>query len=100
MYTRKMRPGFTLVELLVVIAILAIPAAFLLPVFAQVRLDGYKATCISNARQIALACLMYAQDSDEVNVPERLWLPEAGKNISFRALLQPYVKNKWVFVCP
>jgi prepilin-type processing-associated H-X9-DG protein len=43
---------------------------------------------------------MYAQDFDEVNVPERLWLPEPGKKISFRALLQPYVKNKRVFVCP
>ena len=58
--------GFTLIELLVVIAIIAILAAILFPVFARAREAARKATCLSNLKQIALACLMYAQDYDEV----------------------------------
>jgi len=62
---RKTR-GFTLIELLVVIAIIAILAAILFPVFARAREAARKATCLSNCKQIVLACLMYAQDYDEV----------------------------------
>jgi len=62
---RKSR-GFTLIELLVVIAIIAILAAILFPVFARAREAARKATCLSNLKQVALACLMYAQDYDEV----------------------------------
>ncbi|UCH33158.1 MAG: DUF1559 domain-containing protein, partial [Armatimonadota bacterium] len=62
---RKNR-GFTLIELLVVIAIIAILAAILFPVFARAREAARKATCISNCKQITLACIMYAQDYDEV----------------------------------
>ena len=61
---RKNR-GFTLIELLVVIAIIAILAAILFPVFARAREAARKATCLSNVKQITLACLMYAQDYDE-----------------------------------
>jgi len=57
--------GFTLIELLVVIAIIAILAAILFPVFARAREAARKATCLSNLKQIALACIMYAQDYDE-----------------------------------
>jgi prepilin-type N-terminal cleavage/methylation domain-containing protein/prepilin-type processing-associated H-X9-DG protein len=96
---RSRRNGFTLIELLVVIAIIAILAAILFPVFAQAREKARQTACLSNAKQIGLACRMYTEDWDEVNVPERVYLP-GGKLISFRALLQPYVKNKQVFVCP
>src|SRR5918996_1445226 len=96
---RLLRTAFTLIELLVVIAIIAILAAILFPVFAQAREKARQASCLSNAKQIGLACRMYAQDYDEINVPERLWLP-GGNMVSFRVLLQPYVKNKQVFICP
>jgi prepilin-type N-terminal cleavage/methylation domain-containing protein len=65
--------GFTLIELLVVIAIIAILAAILFPVFARAREAARKATCLSNVRQITLACLMYANDYDDV-------LPAANSN--------------------
>jgi prepilin-type N-terminal cleavage/methylation domain-containing protein/prepilin-type processing-associated H-X9-DG protein len=91
--------GFTLIELLVIIAIIAILAAILFPVFAQVREKARQTSCLSNAKQIGLACRMYASDWDEVNVPERLLLP-GGNYISFRANLQPYTKNKQFMVCP
>ncbi len=56
---------FTLIELLVVIAIIAILAAILFPVFAQVREKARSSVCLSNTKQIALAVEMYSQDCDE-----------------------------------
>jgi prepilin-type N-terminal cleavage/methylation domain-containing protein/prepilin-type processing-associated H-X9-DG protein len=58
--------GFTLIELLVVIAIIAILAAILFPVFAKAREKARQATCLNNVRQLATACLMYAQDHEEL----------------------------------
>jgi len=91
--------GFTLIELLVVIAIIAILAAILFPVFAQAREKARTISCLSNAKQMGTAIMMYAQDFEEAIVPwiscgaaqgcgsptrvERLWV---GK-------LQPYIKN-------
>jgi len=59
------KSGFTLIELLVVIAIIAILAAILFPVFAQAREKARQITCVSNAKQIVLGILQYAQDYDE-----------------------------------
>jgi prepilin-type N-terminal cleavage/methylation domain-containing protein/prepilin-type processing-associated H-X9-DG protein len=59
------RRGFTLIELLVVIAIISILAAILFPVFAQAREKAREITCVSNARQVGLAVMMYVQDNDE-----------------------------------
>lgn len=60
------KPGFTLIELLVVLAILSIIAAILFPVFAHVRERARQTTCASNLRQIGLAPMQYAGDSDGV----------------------------------
>src|SRR5438067_1278876 len=65
------RRGFTLIELLVVIAIIAILAAILFPVFAQVREKARQTRCLSNQKQIGNAVMLYAQDYDEQIVP---WL--------------------------
>ena len=59
------RHGFTLIELLVVIAIIAILAAILFPVFAQAREKARQVACLSNAKQMGTAAMMYAQDYDE-----------------------------------
>jgi prepilin-type N-terminal cleavage/methylation domain-containing protein len=55
--------AFTLIELLVVISIIAILAGIALPVFSQVQVKGAQTKALSNAKQIATACKLYAVDN-------------------------------------
>ena len=93
----KRSAGFTLIELLVVIAIIAILAAILFPVFARARENARKATCQSNLKQLGMAAMQYAQDYDETypsvyrRMPDLYWWGD---------MLQPYIKNYQVLVCP
>ncbi len=98
---RFRKTGFTLIELLVVSAIIAILAAILFPVFAQAREKARQTQCLSNSRQLAAANEMYLQDYDEMILPStnyaapltdpfRIWPP----------MVQPYVKNQGIFLCP
>jgi prepilin-type N-terminal cleavage/methylation domain-containing protein/prepilin-type processing-associated H-X9-DG protein len=116
----RKRRGFTLIELLVVIAIIVILVALMVPVFARARETARKATCVSNLKQIALACLMYAQDYDEVlpaasatgskcsahpiAASDRYTTDFTGKgSADFWALgdmLRPYIKSVNILVCP
>jgi len=112
-----MRRGFTLIELLVVIAIIAILAAILFPVFARAREKARQTSCLSNIKQLMLGVIMYQQDYDERNVnlfisqagapwpmrPVDVSNPPDGQVIgaySWRAVIQPYVKNQQLLACP
>jgi len=100
------RHGFTLIELLVVIAIIAILAAILFPVFARAREKARQSSCMSNIKQLGTACLMYAQDYDEI-LPDEDYdyngngtYNEAGADGTWRAAILPYVKNVQLYFCP
>jgi len=100
--------GFTLIELLVVIAIIAILAAILFPVFARARAKAKQASCSSNVKQIMLAVRMYTQDYDGwLPIGTSYWYAPGGGGSGSRTdpngwweLLDPYVKNLQLFVCP
>jgi len=123
---RKLHAGFTLIELLVVIAIIAILAAILFPVFAQVREKARSTACLSNLKQIGLAVCQYTVDNDEHFMYE--YRDENGGNTAFPGTaptlpngqlggwftapaaglsssnwayeLQPYIKNSQIMACP
>src|SRR5436853_4862327 len=88
------RRGFTLIELLVVIAIIAILAAILFPVFAQARAKARAISCLSNLKQAGLAWSMYSQDYDETTPPQ------ASGGGAWYVILQSYMKNWAMMMCP
>src|SRR5579872_5502809 len=103
--------GFTLIELLVVIAIIAILAAILFPVFAQVREKARQSACMSNEKQLALATLQYVQDYDEtlplgdqVGTADIIGTSWDGRPVAnaydWRYAIFPYSKNGQISTCP
>lgn len=97
---RRRTEGFTLIELLVVIAIIAILAAILFPVFARARENARKSTCASNLKQIGLGLMMYVQDYDQMYCGRMRGDASGTTRVTWPHLLQPYVKNTKIFVCP
>src|SRR5437588_583023 len=92
----RAKRAFTLIELLVVIAIIAILAAILFPVFAQAKMAAKKTVALSNAKQIALANIMYQGDYDDALIKEYYGFPSdcsswGNTYYNWRYALQPYV---------
>lgn len=61
--------AFTLLELLVVLTLVALGACMLVPALARTQPDIRAAQCMSNKRQMALACAMYTHDWNDYLVP-------------------------------
>ena len=100
----EQRRGFTLIELLVAIAIVAIVAAILFPVFAQAKKAAKRVSCMSNARQAALALKLYLIDHDDTMPIFYAYnsVPSAGdpNHKGIEVLLEPYTKSRDVFRSP
>jgi prepilin-type processing-associated H-X9-DG protein len=65
-------------------------SAILFPVFAQARVAAQRTQALSNAKQIALAALMYSNDYDDQ-------FPYVQSTDQFRHLTYPYSKNDSVW---
>ena len=94
--SRAKSRGFTLIELLVVIAIIAILAAMIFPVFSRARAAARKASCQSNLKQIGIAFLLYAEDSDGKLPFKDVF---AGGHWWFD-VIPYYMKNQKILYCP
>jgi len=96
--------AFTLIELLVVISIIAILAGIALPVFGEVQVRGAQTKALSNAKQVGLACKLFAGDyngsfpyfTDPVN---RTGTP-TDSNAVLQTLIPDYLPDKGVFSIP
>ena len=55
-----MRRGFTVTELIIVVSVIAIIIAIVIPAVGRVRASARTVKCITNQRQIALACTSYS----------------------------------------
>lgn len=91
--------AFTLIELLVVIAIIAILAAILFPVFMKAKEAAKVSSCLSQMKQLGLSVEVYNGDHDDFLPPATMRTPgNTSDPTIWTERLQPYVKNKEIFV--
>jgi prepilin-type N-terminal cleavage/methylation domain-containing protein/prepilin-type processing-associated H-X9-DG protein len=98
MTDRPFRLGFTLIEVLAVLAILAVLVAMLLPSLAGSS-KSKLIHCMNNQKQIALATIIYAEDSKGL-FPNLDYLP-GNDGPAALTLLSKYLGHQTnTFMCP
>ena len=95
--------AFTLIELLVVISIIAILAGIALPAFTAVQTKGAQTKALSNAKQIGMACKLFAGDYNG-NFPlytnvgtKTLATKGSPSNDVLQTLMPDYLPDKSIF---
>ncbi len=96
----KFSKGFTLIELLVVIAIIGILAGILLPVLSRARESARKTQCASNAKQIGMGLIMYANENNESFPSDTAYSGASPAMRGLNLLYDTYVSDNKVFNCP
>ncbi|MDD2710808.1 MAG: prepilin-type N-terminal cleavage/methylation domain-containing protein [Verrucomicrobiae bacterium] len=98
----KLISGFTLIEALVAAAILGLLCSILFPSLSAVREKSRQIKCLSNLKQVGLACSMYAQENSGIlflhflhpgETPAEIYLPEILKQ-------KGYLNSTSVCFCP
>ena len=64
--TRRHAGGFTLIELLIVLALISLLVTIVVPSIGAALESGRRTKCLSNLRQLFLACSMYASEHQGV----------------------------------
>ncbi len=96
----RVETGFTLIEILVVLAILMALSAILFPVFAGVREQGRRTTCVSNLRQIGAALATYVQDNEGVYPPQSVKAEGWPGVKTWTGIVASYAPAAELFRCP
>ncbi|MCW3060035.1 MAG: prepilin-type N-terminal cleavage/methylation domain [Capsulimonas sp.] len=94
------KAGVTVAEVIIVLILVAVIAAVLFPVFAKSRDGRRQASCPSNLKQIELGIIQYVQDYDEFYPPRQARIDANGKVVSWRAIINSYVKSTQIYQCP
>lgn len=99
------KKGFTLIELLVVLAVISILAAILFPVIKNAKDKAKHSVCVSNAKQIAYAFMLYTSDHEEYTLPLFYLSPKYGRITIYQFIYWPkclvsYVQSPEIYFCP
>lgn len=118
--TWRSHRGFTLIEMLVVVLVLVLLLVFALPFYERPK-PGQAIRCLNNLKQMNLAWVMYASDSQEKLVTNRPYAGSAelpldnwvagvmdwttnpqntNHALLLVATLSPYLKSAQVYRCP
>lgn len=103
MKTPRLQRAFTLIELLVVISIIAILAGIALPVFSSVQEKGAQTKALSNLKQIALACKLFATDFNGTYPTNTMvngkpsGAAATDSNTAFATMFPDYLTNETIF---
>lgn len=90
--------GFTVTELIIVVSVIAVIIAIIIPSVGRIRASSRTVKCVSNQRQIALACTAYATSnvgrlvSPRTDFNGTLWLDNTDVSMNASGWKHSWVK--------